>query len=56
MLSGAISETNDGIQSELLKFAACSESMGKLSKEEKKLLNEFVRHLENKKRFPSQNA
>lgn len=49
-LSGAVSDAQSGIQNELLKFAACSDGMGKLTKDEKKLLNEFVHHLANRKR------
>lgn len=49
-LSGAVSNGGDSMQSELLKFAACSDGLGKLTKDEKRLLNEFVHHLANKKR------
>lgn len=44
-LSGAVTAGSDAIQSELLKFAACSDGLGKLTKDEKRLLNEFVHHL-----------
>lgn len=48
-LSGAVTKTSDTIQGELLKFAACSDGMGKLTHEEKKLVNEFVKHLARRK-------
>lgn len=48
-LSGAVIKSSDAIQSELLKFAACSDGMGKLTSDEKKLLNEFVKHIARRK-------
>jgi hypothetical protein len=44
-LSGAVTKGSDAFQGDLLKFAACSKGMGKLTSEEKKLLNAFVKHL-----------
>jgi hypothetical protein len=48
-LSGAVTKTSDTIQGELLRFAACSDGIGKLTKDEKNLLNEFVKHLARRK-------
>lgn len=48
-LSGAVTKGSDAFQGDLLKFAACSKGMGKLTKDEKKLLNEFVKHLAKQK-------
>lgn len=48
-LSGAVTKNSDTIQGELLRFAACSDGMGKLTHEEKKLVNEFVKHLARRK-------
>jgi hypothetical protein len=48
-LSGAVTKGSDSFQGDLMKFAACSKGMGKLTIEEKKLLNEFVKHLVRRK-------
>jgi hypothetical protein len=48
-LSGAVTKGSDAFEGDLLKFAACSKGMGKLTSEEKKLLNEFVKHLVKRK-------
>jgi hypothetical protein len=48
-LSGAVTKGSDAFEGDLLKFAACSKGMGKLTNEEKKLLNEFVKHLVKRK-------
>ncbi len=46
-LSGVIvdAETNDDAGEELLRFAACADGMGKLTRDEKYLLAQFVSHL-----------
>lgn len=45
VLSGAVT-VGDGVRSEAVRFAASSPTMSKLNREEKKLLNEFVRFLQ----------
>lgn len=44
-LSGAVA-VNDGVRREAVRFAASSRAMSKLSREERKLLNQFVRFLQ----------
>lgn len=45
LVSGAVTKHSSDFTNEVLQFAAHSKEIGKLSKEEKKLLNEFVRFL-----------
>ena len=45
LLSGAVSSRTPGFTDEVLRFAAHSKEIGRLSREEKKLLNKFVRFL-----------
>lgn len=45
LVSGAITKHSSDFTNEVLEFAANSKEMGKLTREEKKLLNEFVRFL-----------
>lgn len=47
LVSGVVTKHSSNFTNEVLQFAAHSKEMGKLSKEEKKLLNEFVRFLSN---------
>jgi hypothetical protein len=44
-MSGAISSSSSDFTEGILQFAAHSKEIGKLNREEKKLLNEFVRFL-----------
>lgn len=48
-ISGAVSKGSEVFEGDLLRFAACSKGMGKLTKEEKQLLHEFVKHLVKRK-------
>lgn len=45
-LSGVIQNSSDEFKEGVLRFAAKSKMIGKLNKEEKKLLNEFIRFLD----------
>jgi len=45
LLSGAVKNTSSEFTEEVVRFAAHSEAIGKLNREEKKLLNSFVRFL-----------
>ena len=45
LLSGAVSSRTPGFTDEVLRFTAHSKEIGSLSREEKKLLNKFVRFL-----------
>ncbi|UOF02884.1 helix-turn-helix domain-containing protein [Bdellovibrio reynosensis] len=47
LMSGTVSKHSSGFTDQIVKFAAHSKEIGKLSSEEKKLLNDFVKFLSN---------